>query len=177
MITKSKKQSKVGDALVDFGQVCKIFKIKKRKSIEGKEEKVIFFKPYYKTSINGGLTYSILRKNLKKTKIRKPISKKELKRLFKKLSKRESGKKFIKAIKVKEVLNLNDPKKIVLILKNLWLEKNDQSKNFTITKRGVFNLTTERLVEEVAFVGNMSLEKAREKIKKALENSLYTSKA
>jgi len=176
MVAKRKKQSKVGDALVDFGQVCKIFKIKKRKSVEGKEEKVIFFKPHYKTAINETLTYSILKKNLKKTNIRKPISKKELRKLFKKLSKRGDGKKFVKAIKTKEVLNLNDPEKIVLILKNLWLEKNDQSKNFTITKQGVFNLTTERLVEEAAFVGDMSLEKARKKIRKALENSFHASK-
>jgi len=166
---KDKKSLKVGDRIVDFGQVYRIFKIEKQKRAKGKEETVIFFRPYFKTKQNRTLICSIPVNNIKKTKIRRPISKKELRKLLKELSQKSDIEIPINITRAKEMLNLNDPHEIVRILKSLWLEKNDKSTSFTKTREKVLRLAIKRLVEEVALVNNMSIEKAKRQMEEALE--------
>lgn len=166
---KDKKSLKVGNKIVDFGQVYRIFKIEKQKRAKGKEETVIFFRPYFKTKQNRTLICSIPVNNIKKTKIRRPISKKELRKLLKELSQKSDIEIPINITRAKEMLNLNDPHEIVRILKSLWLEKNDKSTSFTKTREKVLRLAIKRLVEEVALVNNMSIEKAKSQIEEALE--------
>lgn len=166
---KDKKSFKVGDKIVDFGQVYRIFKIKKQKNAKGKEEEVIFFRPYFKTKQNRTLICSIPVNNIDKTKIRRPISKKELRKLLKELSQKSDIETPINVSRAREILNLNDPYKTVQILKSLWIEKNDESTNFTKTRESVFGLSMKRLVEEVALVNNVSIEKAKRQIKQTLE--------
>lgn len=168
---KDKKSFKVGDKIVDFGQVYRIFKIKKQKNAKGKEE-VIFFKPYFKTKQNRTLICSIPVNNIDKTKIRRPISKKELRKLLKELSQKSDIETPINVSRAREILNLNDPYKTVQILKSLWIEKNDKSTNFTKTRESVFGLSIKRLFEEVAFVNSVSIGKARKQIKAALEKGI-----
>ena len=166
---KDKKSLKVGNKIVDFGQVYRIFKIEKQKRAKGKEETVIFFRPYFKTKQNRTLICSIPVNNIKKTKIRRPISKKELRKLLKELSQKSDIEIPINITRAKEMLNLNDPHEIVRILKSLWLEKNDKSTSFTKTREKVLRLAIKRLVEEVALVNNMSIEKAKRQMEEALE--------
>lgn len=166
---KDKKSFKVEDKIIDFGQVYRIFKIKKQKNAKGKEEKVIFFRPYFKTKQNRTLVCSIPVKNIVKANIRRPISKKELRQLLRELSKKIDIETPINVSRAREILNLNDPHKTAQILKSLWLEKNDESTNFTKTRESVFGLAIKRLIEEVAFVNGVSVGKARRQIKTALE--------
>lgn len=170
---KNKQQTRnkafeVGDKIVDFGQVHRIFKIKKKKGPKGKEKKVICYRHDYKTPFNQGLSYSIPMANIAKTNLRRPISKKELRRLLKKLAKKPRAKVTFSPIKATAALNLNNPDKTIRVLKSLWLEKNDETVNFNKTKQDIFELAMKRLVEEMAFVASTSLTKARKKIKKAL---------
>jgi len=171
---KNKKQTlnkpfKVGDKIIEFGQVYRIFKIVKKKGPQGKEEKDIHYRNYYRTLINKGLSFSIPVKNIKKTNIRRPISKKRLGKLLKEFTKMPKKEPLLNITKAKSDLILNDPFKTAQILKKLWLDKNDESTNFNKTQKGIFELSMERLREEVAFVGHLSLAKAIEKIKEALE--------
>ena len=151
---------KVGDKLVHSGQIYRIFKIEKKKTI--------FFKPYLKTRKNRTLIYSIPLSNIDKTNIRKPISKKELRPLLKKLSKKSDIKKPINLAQAKGILNLNDIDKTAQVLKSLWIEKNDESTNFSESRKNVFKLLMKQLVEEVACASGIPLVKARGKIKTAL---------
>lgn len=164
---KDDKTFKVGDKIVRFGQLFRVFKIKKQKN-KNKEEKIILFKPYFKTKENKFLVCSIPAASIDKTNIRKPISKKKLRGLLKELSKRSDVKTPIDISKAKQKLTLNNPKINVQILKRLWKEKSDESTNFSKSKHDIFKLAVGRLVEEVAFVGGISLIKARKKIKTAL---------
>lgn len=152
-------QFKVGDKIIDFGQVCKIFEIKK---------KTLFYRPYYKIKRNKEVVCSIPVKNVDKAKIRKPIGKKRVKEIFNRLSDLQKINGPIQTIKLREKLRLNDAFKTAQVLKTLCLDKNDESTNFTIPKREVFDLAMKRLVEEVAFVKKISLATARKRIKKAL---------
>jgi len=166
---RKRKKLKVGDVIIDFGQVCKIFKIKKEEKKNGRKEKTIFFKPYFTNSKNKTLIYSICKKDLKNTRIRKPVSKTQLSKLFKKLAQKKSKRKPFNPRRAKEVLNLNNLEKTAQILKSVWLEKKAQKK-LTKTKRDILKLSTSRLVEEVAFVEKISVKKAKKKIEKILKN-------
>lgn len=159
---------KVGGKIIDFGQVYRIFKIKNRKSTENKKVKVIHFKPYYKTKQDKDLVCSIPVKNVSLTHIRKPISKNRMRQLLKKLSEKEDKKRPVNTTQAKEKLRLNRPETTVKILKRLWLDKQDESTSFTSNKKNLLNLSMKRLVEEVAFVFDISVAKARKKIKRAL---------
>lgn len=164
---KDKNLFKVGDKIVDFGQVYRIFKIKKQKDAKGKEEKVIFFKPYFKTKEDRTLICSIPANNIEQAHIRRPISKKELRELLGELSQKTNIENPINISGAREILNLNDPHKTARVLKSLWIEKNDKS--LTKTRESVFRLSMKRLVEEVAFINGVSIEKARKQIKAAFE--------
>ena len=169
---KNKKQFKVGDKIIDFGQVCKIFKIKIEKRVKGKKEKVIFFRPYFKTRQNRTLVCSIPINNIEKAKIRRPISKKELRQLLKELSKKASIKNPINTTWPREILRLNEAHKTAQVLKTLWADRKDKSTSFTKSRKDIFKLAMKRLVEEVAFVGSVPLRKARKQIKAALEKGV-----
>ena len=165
---RDKKQFKVGEKIVEFGQVFRIFKVKRQKNAEGKKEKLIFFRPYFKDKKDDSIIYSIPSKGIQKTNIRRPLTKRELSQLLKKLSKKAELKNPINISKAKEVLNSNDPQKIVGVLRILWADKNDQSTNFTKSKKDVFKLSIKRLVEETAYIEKLPLKTAKEKIKEAL---------
>lgn len=166
-----KKKFKVGDKIIDFGEVYKIFKVKKQKTLDGTKQKVIFFKPFFKIEEDETLVCSIPLKNIKKTNIRKPISKNELKKILKNLAKKTKIEEPTNLNKAKIILNSNNVYKTAQILNRLWSEKNDQTKNFTKSKKKVFELSMKRLVQEVALVSNLPLKKAKDEIMAALKKT------
>jgi RNA polymerase-interacting CarD/CdnL/TRCF family regulator len=165
------KKFKVGDKLVEFGQVFTIFKIGKSKDTNGKSEDAIFFKPHYKISKSPGLICSIPIKNIHKTKIRKPISKEKLKKLTTKLKSKSEVEKFPTVGKVKELLKSNNPTDTVIALRSLWKEKEAKPDNFPKSMKDVFELAIENLTHEFALVNRLSLDKAKKKILSALQIS------
>lgn len=166
---KSKKNFKVGDKIIDFGQICRIFKISQKKGSGGKRKKVIHFRHYFKTPQNRDAVYSIPVKNIRKTYIRRPVSKRELEGLIKKLSREPKETCSFSAARVKDSLNKNDVHKTARVLKSLWLEKNDESTSFTKAKKEMFELAMKRLLEEVAFVKKISVSEARKIIRESLK--------
>jgi len=167
---KDDRQFRVGDKIVDFGQVCRISKIKK--SSKGKKEKTIFFRPFFRTKLNKTLIYSVPLDNINKTKIRKPVSKKKLRQFLKELSRKLKIKEPVDVNGAKEALNSNDLHKIGAILKALQLERNDESKKFGKAKKDILDLAMERLIEEIAFVSEVSLVKSRKKIEAVLRKAM-----
>lgn len=165
---KDDKPLEVGRKIVDFGRVCRIFKIENKKNTKGERKKIIHFNHFFKSPQNLGSTYSIPIENIKKANIRRPISSKELRSLIKKLSQKTKIQESVTAIRVKGILGENSAHKTAQVLKRLWLEKNDETASFTKAKRDLLELTIGRLVEEVAFVDKISILKAREKIKESL---------
>lgn len=160
---------KVGDKIVHFGQVYKIFKIIKQKITREKEEKIIFFKPYLKTRKNRTLICSIPVNNIGKTNIRRSISKKELRPLLKKMAKKFDLKKPVNLAQAREALGSNNIQETIQVLKSLWRERNDQSVNFTESRKNFFRRLMKQLAEEIAFGSGISLVQARKKIKTALK--------
>lgn len=164
-----KRKYKVGDKIVELGQVFKIFKIKKIKDSNGDLGRAIFFKPYYPTKQIASLVCSIPIKNIEKTKIRKPISQKEFEQLIKRLSNKKNLAEFPAINKAKELLKSSNPADTVEVVKTFCKEK-ENSENFSKSKKDIFNLAMENLVEEFALVSKVSLEAARKRIKLALQS-------
>lgn len=173
---KNNKTFKIGDKIVDFGQLYRIFKIKKQSGAKDRKGEIIFFRPYLKTRKNRTLIRSIPVNNIDRTNIRRPIAKKELRRLLRELSKKSDKKPPININKTMGELSLNDPYINVEIVKSLWKEKNDESMNFSKSREDIFSLALNRLVEETTFVNGISLIQARKKIETALEKGIKNDK-
>ena len=60
----------------------------------------------------------------------------------------------------------------VRVLKWLWQDKQDDEKSFTFSKKRVYDMASERIVEEFAFVQDITLAEAEVIIGKHLKSSL-----
>lgn len=161
---------RVGDKIVEFGQVFNIFQIKNQETTDGKFEKVVFFKPYFKINNASNIICSIPLNNIEKTEIRKPITTKELKVLFKRLKKANSNNFVLTIIKAKELLKSNNPLTMIKLLRILYKEKKTQPDSFSKSKKDVFDSAMDKLVQEFALVSRITPDKAREKITFALSS-------
>lgn len=157
---------KKGDKIIDYGRVYRIFKVDVPE--KPSEDRILHFRPYFHKRKTGEMVCSIPSKNIDKTNIRKPISEHDLKKVFAIL--KSKPKEEINTNNAKEILGENKPDKTAQVIKGLWLEKHDEDKHFTRTKKQAFKHLIARLSEEVAFVKNISPEKAEESIRRALKN-------
>lgn len=158
---------KVGDKLVEFGQVFRIFKIETRETSDGEIERILHFRPFFKSNENKGMVCSIPETSLKDTKIRPPISKDIVNELILKLSTKPQREVETDVNAVKEALGQNDVFETALILRSLWVEQ-ITSESFTKSKRDMLQMAVSRLVEEIALVVDLTLDKADDRIKGAL---------
>lgn len=85
------QQFQVGDIIVDYGQVYRISKIKKDKTLDGKREECIYYKPYFKSEKDSSLVCSIPKSNFKEANLRKPVTKKKIKETLKILGKKPNS--------------------------------------------------------------------------------------
>ncbi len=150
---------KVGDQLVRFSSLYTVTDIKERKKKTGTET-ILYFEPFYKNQRNETLICSIPLNNISLTSIRRPLSKKQLKELYNDLASREVERVSLKQNDLTKRLNDNDPAESVKILKNLWIENQDQNKTVAPTKRYLFSLALKKFAQEVAFVESVALEEA-----------------
>ncbi len=166
-----KNKFKKGDKIVEFGHVFKVFDIKRQKNSNGEFEKVLYFRPYFESTKTSAITCSIPVNNVEKTLIRRIITRKELRELTKKLKKKniKNEEEFPAINIVKALLDSNDPADTVRVLRILWREKSKKTETFSKSKRDVFNLAMDRLVQEFALISGASLEDANQKIRLSLQ--------
>jgi len=168
---KKKKKFRVGEKIIDLGQVFRIFKIEKKKDSNGKPEKIVFFKPYYQTEKTQSMVCSIPMENINQTNIRKPIKKREFETLIEKLKKRKNTNGFYDLNKAKSLLKSNNPSDVISLLQSLNTEKKEKKENFSKSREDILRKTINLLIQEFALVSKITLEKAREKIDSALKAS------
>lgn len=162
------KGFKIGSKIVERGIVYKVFKIEIEKT-DGKIDRIIYYRPYYTDYINSTLVCSIPESSLGES-IRGPISKKEMNELLQGLSKRSRKRRALDVIKAKKILNSNDIHKTAKILKRYWREKKREGGSFTRTKKEILNIAIDRIIEEIAVVKGISLDKAKKEITIALNS-------
>lgn len=164
-----KNKFKKGDKIVHFGRINRIFEISKKKKDKKQNERTIYFKPYYKSKKDKSVVYSIPVKNIDKTGIRKPISKKKLKEYYQLLAKPAKATAMINISQAKRMIAGGNLKEIITVLRRLWKEKYNPETNYTKSRKAVFKNGIKRLIEEFAYVDGITRRKARRKIKKYLK--------
>lgn len=164
---------KVGDELVEYGKVYKVFAIEDKKMYDGKTELHVFFKPLYETVENRTLSCAIPLKNISQANIRRPLIRKTMIEVLEILSSGDAVKvELIDVTVAKDILKLNNPHESAKVLRTIWDELNDEDLNATKSRKDMFELSMKILAQEVAFTFDLSLEKAEKKLEKALKKSL-----
>lgn len=168
--TGNKIQTKlrVGDKIVDFGQVFRIFKIKTQKSRSGKKERVIFFRPYFRTDKNKDYVSSIPIGSIPLTRIRRPFSKSRLKKVLGKIAARPKNTNPVNVNRAKEKLKLNNPEATARIVRRLWRDKQDEETTYPTSKQLLMKTAMKGLIEEIALALKTTPEKAKERVEEEL---------
>ena len=163
----------VGDELVEYGKVYKVFAIEDKKMYDGKVEKHVFFKPVFETTENRTLSCAIPLKNITQANIRRPIAKKAMVEVLQVLSSDSFEAVELMDITIaKDILKLNDPHQNAKVLRTIWMEVNDEELNTTKSRKDMLDLSVKSLAEELAYTFEISLEKAEKKLENALKKSL-----
>lgn len=163
------QELKRGDVIVRFGTVHKIYKVEKVTLDNQSIERVIHFRPLYKNRRNETLRLSIPLSSIDQTTIRLPMTKTVLKEELKFLRQGEYQRTPFNRVKVKRIISSNQLHDVAKVLKTLWEEKKDEERNFTISKRNTYKMVMRRFQQEVAYVLDMSLDEAEDKITAALD--------
>ncbi len=163
----------VGDDLVEFGKVYKVFKIEDKLSFNGTLEKHVFFRPFFATADNNTLSCSVPLSKVKEANIRRPVTKKELSDLMHRLS---NGLGHVKVTildvnEAKNIFKLNDPFESAKVLKTLWDEIRVADGEVAKSRKDILELSVKSLSQEVALAFNITLEKAEKKIREALKKA------
>lgn len=161
---KNSNTLKVGDKIVEVGGVYRVFKIAKKKNMQNKLESHVFYKPLYERKNNEAFICSIPQANIEKANIRKPISKKKMSRVLELLGLTPNTESKTLATKANSLVKENNPLESVRVLKLLWLDKHDKTRNFSLGKKTIYEQTMRGLMEEIAVVYNIGLIKAKKKI-------------
>jgi RNA polymerase-interacting CarD/CdnL/TRCF family regulator len=170
MNEKDLENLKIGDKIIDFGRVYRVFKInKKGKSSRGR---LICFRPFYKKVNNRDLVCTIPEKNLSKTNMRRPLKKKEVKELLKDFLSPFESAESVNFDQAKKAIATNDPFAMINSTKNLYYSRKGEGKDFTVSQKRIFNSLIGRIAEESAFVLGKKPEQIKEKINNSLKKGL-----
>lgn len=154
-------QLKIGDVIIRFGQVYKVFKI---------ENATVFYHRLLESLKQASSIFSIPQQSIEKTKIRTPITKKELDQLLSTELKNLKVDLEISLNAIKGFLNTDDPIEVMRILKTLTLMRDEHGK-LPFSKREVYDTLIKRFAGEVGFVYGVDEKKARELIEEALKKA------
>lgn len=161
-VSKTKKFS-VGDALVRFGKVYKVCDVKEKQRKDLKQ-RIIYFKPVFINRQNDTLVCSIPESNIDVANIRAPLSKSEIEGLLSELGHPEVEEMSFKRYSAEKKLDENKAEEIIKILKNLWLEMQNDEQSFSPSKKSLYFAARRRLAQEIAFVKSLELEDAEQLI-------------
>lgn len=155
---------KVGDKIIEFDRIFEIFKIEYIKDQNGKKEETMFYKTYFVEEVLNPITCSLPVKNLDLTDIRKPVSKKELGEILKRLKKGKTKTLFSNVDQIKDLLKTNDLYDVVKAVKILQKEKRDNQEKFNKNKKDLLVKALKMIAQEYAIINKISLETAEQKI-------------
>lgn len=149
---------KIGDIIIRFGQVYKVFKI---------ENATVFYHKFLESLKQATSIFSIPQDSIEKTKIRVPIEKAKLEKLLTTDLEDLKVDLTMSLNAIKNYLNTDDPVEVMRMLKMLTLMRDENGK-LPFSKREVFDTLTKRFSSEVAFVYGIEEKEAKLKIEEAL---------
>lgn len=168
-MSKNSKIS-VGDPLVRFSNIYEVFDIKEKK-LKDAVERIVFYKQVYAQRQNDTLVCSIPEDSLDKTNIREPLKESEIDQLLNDLSDPSVEQISFKRNSASKRLNDNIAEEIVRVIKNLWVDMQNDGKNLSMNKKSTFIAARKRLAQEVAYVKSITIEDAEDLIEGKLESA------
>jgi RNA polymerase-interacting CarD/CdnL/TRCF family regulator len=150
------KAFSVGSYIVDSGQIYTIFKI---------ADDRIYYRPSDTTVKRPVVTGSIPIANIAMAGIRPLIETSEIKHFYKELASfKAEPDGNIDSKNYKEVINSNDPFKIIPLLKQLWITKNTPNIVFSGSNRDILECMLEHLAYEFSLVTGKPKDTIRRKL-------------
>ena len=151
---------KVGDKLVNFGQVHTVFQIK---------EEILYYKPHFEDESSGGLTCSIPVSKLIESDIRPPLSKKDCKEMCKMIVEEIRIKEYMDANDMSILYNTNTPENLIKVLRLLVQESKDKENGLSTSKKSIFDKALSSFVQEYAYANESSIQEAETLLNKMLK--------
>lgn len=162
---------KIGDKIIDFGRVYRVFKISQITTSQGKT-RLIYFRPFYRKNNNQDLVCTIPEDNLSETNIRRPLSKKAIREGLAKFSLFSAPSGLINFDQTRKITSMNDFFAMVDLAKDLYYSRKGENKEFTVSQKRVFNSLVGRVSEEAAFVLAQKPDQVEKKIDLLLRRGL-----
>lgn len=170
-MTEIKNIFSVGDYIIDFENIYQISSQKDQQDCSGKTLSYFFYKPIEVTNQNV-TTYSTPIGNIFKSGLRPLINQDVVKKLYKEAQEKIDPEAILDYKSIKETLYQNDPGKNLVILKQLFLEKEKTLDTFSRTNKEILESILKHLTSEIAFVTKKSLDKVREKLISLIQKSI-----
>ncbi len=170
-MTEVKNTFSVGDYIIDFENIYQISSQEDQEDCSGKTLSYFFYKPIEATNQNV-TTYSTPTGNIYKSGLRPLISLDVAKKLYKEAEEKIDKEAILDYKLIKETLYQNDPGKSLIILKQLFLEKEKVAEAFSRTNKEILESILKHLTSEIAFVTEKSLDKVREKLVSLIQKSI-----
>jgi RNA polymerase-interacting CarD/CdnL/TRCF family regulator len=158
-MTEIKNIFSVGDYIIDFENIYQISSQKDQQDCSGKTMSYFFYKPIEVTNQNV-TTYSTPIGNIFKSGLRPLINQDIVKKLYKEAQEKIDPEAILDYKSIKETLYQNDPGKNLVILKQLFLEKEKIQESL------------KHLSSEIAFVTQKPIDKVREKLISLIQKSV-----
>ena len=170
-MTEVKNIFSVGDYIIDFENIYQISSQKDQQDCSGKILSYFFYKPIEDVNQNT-TTYSTPVGNIFKSGLRPLISSDIIKKLYKEAEEKIDPEAILDYKSIKETLYQNDPGKNLVILKQLFLEKEKVAEAFSRTNKEILESILKHLTSEIAFVTEKPLDKVREKLISLIQKSI-----
>ncbi|MDD4026968.1 MAG: hypothetical protein PHO75_02140 [Candidatus Shapirobacteria bacterium] len=161
----------VGDYIIDFENIYQISSEQDQKDYSGKTLSYFFYKPIESNGQNES-TYSTPVGNIFKSGLRPLIGQDIVKKLYKEAEEKMDPESIIDYKSIKETLYQNDQSKSLVILKQLFLEKEKAPEAFSRTNKEILESILKHISNEIAFVTKKPIDKVREKLTSLIQKSI-----
>lgn len=169
-MTEVKNNFSIGDYIIDFENIYKITSQKDNKDFSGKTLSYFFYEPV--DSSNQKTTYSTPVDNIFKSGLRPLISQDIVKKLYKEAEEKIDHDAILDFKLIKETLYQNDPGKSLIILKQLFLEREKTAEKFSRTNKEILESILKHISNEISFVTDKPIEKVSEKLISLIQKAI-----
>jgi RNA polymerase-interacting CarD/CdnL/TRCF family regulator len=169
-MTELKNIFSVGDYIIDFENIYQITSQKDKKDLSGKTLSYFFYEPI--DELNNRTTYSTPIDNIFKSGLRHLINQDIVKKLYKEAEEKIDHDAILDYKSIKETLYQNDPGKDLVILKQLFLERERTQEKFSRTNKEILESILKHISSEIAFVTKKPIETVQEKLTSLIQKAI-----
>jgi RNA polymerase-interacting CarD/CdnL/TRCF family regulator len=169
-MTEIKNTFSIGDYIIDFENIYQITSQKDQKDLSDKTISYFFYEPI--DELNNRTTYSTPIDNIFKSGLRHLINQDIAKKLYKEAEEKIDHDTILDYKSIKETLYQNDPGKDLVILKQLFLEKEKTQEKFSRTNKETLESILKHISSEIAFVTKKPIVTVQEKLTSLIQKAI-----